>query len=562
MNNEETKKNETTNLTTETEQSEILPNSQDETQIQQPPENNSNDSLTEAITETSQDVSPAIKAGDPFEKQEKEIPEIAEITDQSVNTQETNNVTEEKTEDDVVENMKIENSDDSITVQNQLEEVDTVDTVQNSNLATEEKVEHPTSKETKPETQDQSKPEESPAKNEEYQSPKQKYFDEIFTELKEKINSKETIEIEVKARIRGGLRVHYKELPMFLPTSHFTLKRNPSEEEMQASIGQTFNVLVHEYQEFDEGRKAVIVSRKKLLLDEVWNKIQIGDIIEGKVSSIASFGVFVEFEGVEGLIHISRLSKIHIDDPNRFFKKGQSIQAKIIDINKEKSKIALSRKELEESPWKSIEEKIKPETQVKGIVRRLTDFGAYVELKPGVDGLLRNSELSWTKRVKRPSEILSPGQEIIVEILSISEEKENASLSYKRTQPNPWNELSERFKIGSEYEGTVLQVIPQGAIVNIAEGIDGFMPRSKMRPIMKGKNIPFKSGDKIDVIISDLNPQEESLILAPKVNEGFIQKSSGEKHSNNKLKTPSKSTFSLGDMLSEKEIQKLSDMNK
>lgn len=413
------------------------------------------------------------------------------------------------------------------------------------------------------ETKDKAVSEAEQAAQREYKSQRQKLFDAIYEELKTKIDSKETIEVEVKARIRGGLRVHYKDLPMFLPTSHYTLKRNPSEEEMQASIGQKFEVYVHEFQEFDEGRKAVIVSRKKMLMKDIWNKIQPGDIIDGRVSSIAPFGVFVEFNGLEGLIHISRLSKSHIDDPNKHFKRGQDIQAKILEINKDKNKIALSRKELEGSPWKGIEQEVKPGMIVKGIVRRLTEFGAYIELKSGVDGLLRNNELSWTKRVRKPADLLSLGQEINVEIMSISEEKESASLSYKRTQPNPWLTLAEKYPLGSEHEGTILQVIPQGAIVNITEDIDGFMPRSKMRPFMKGKKIPYASGEKLKVIITDLNPAEESLILTPRIEENPApQRQNENRQSPAKPKPTPSSTFSLGDMLSETELQRLHDINK
>jgi small subunit ribosomal protein S1 len=413
----------------------------------------------------------------------------------------------------------------------------------------------------KSDTEQKTESEEKEEPKEDTRTERQKYFDEMFADLRKKIETRDTIEVEIKARIRGGLRVQYKDIPMFLPTSHYTLKRNPSEEEMQNALNQKIMVNVHELQEFDEGRKAVIVSRKKLLLEEVWEKIKVGDIIEGKVTSVASFGVFVEFEGIEGLIHISRLSKIHIDDPNRFFRKGQDIQAKIIDINKRKSKIALSRKELEASPWKGIEEEIKPGSQVKGIVRRLTHFGAYIELKPGVDGLLRNSELSWTKRVKKPSDVLSPGQEILVEVISINEEKENATLSFKRTQPNPWPELAEKYSVGSEHEAEVLQVIPQGAIISITEELDGFMPRSRMKPVMKARKIPYKSGDKLTVVISDLNPDEESLILSPKTEDDIMSKPESSKSSSGKGKSSSKSSFSFGDMLSESEREKLKSMN-
>ncbi|MFH1049558.1 MAG: S1 RNA-binding domain-containing protein [bacterium] len=393
-------------------------------------------------------------------------------------------------------------------------------------------------------------------------SARQKYFDLIFSELKSKIGKRETVEVEVKARIRGGLRVHYKDIPLFLPTSHLILKKNPSEEYIQSFVGQKIDVFVHEFQEFDQGRKAVIVSRKKLLVKEMWEKIQVGDVVEGKVSSIVPFGVFVDFDGLEGLIHVSQLSKTHVVNPKDRFKKGQEIKARIIEIFKDRRKIGLSSKEFEESVWKGIEQEFQAGMKVSGIVKRLTEFGAYLELKPGIDGLLRNNELSWTKRGLRAVDLFDIGQTVEVEIITISEQKENATLSYKRIFPNPWPELIEKLKVGSEHEGTVLQIIPQGAVISLMKDIDGFMPRSKMKMFMKGNRIPFKSGDKLIVTVADLNPENQSLILMPKeVLKEPEPKPAQEKRQQSKPKTSNESTFSLGDMLSESERKKLEDIN-
>jgi len=392
-------------------------------------------------------------------------------------------------------------------------------------------------------------------------SARQKFYDQIYDELKEKKNKRETIEVEVKARIRGGLRVHYKDLPLFLPTSHYTLKRNPTEDELQKSVGEKFPVFVHEIQEFDEGKKAAIVSRKKLLVKEMWDQIKVGDIIEGRISSVPTFGVFVDFLGLEGLIHVSQLSKAHVDVPSKYYKKGQEIKARIIEIVKEKKKIGLSSKEFEGSLWKGVEEQFKPGMQVDGKVKRITDFGAYIEIKPGVDGLLRNSELSWTKRYKNAAEILQIGDNIKIEILTISEEKESATFSLRKTTPNPWPQLSEKLKVNTEVEGIVLQVIPQGAVINVLNEIDGFMPRSKMRNVMKGKNkIPYKTGDKVFAIVADVNPEEYSLILAPKeIKDDFVPRPSQERrHFDKPKQTTNESGFSLGDMLSDTEKAKLS----
>jgi small subunit ribosomal protein S1 len=436
-----------------------------------------------------------------------------------------------------------------------------------------ESTEEPKAEAPKEETKAEEAPsEEAPAEEkkeetseDDAKSQRQKYFEELYSEMEGYHQAKSVVEVTVKARIRGGLRVHYKDLQMFLPASHFTLKRTPTEEELHEAVGKAINVQIHEIQEYDEGRKAVIVSRKNLLMNEFWGSINEGDIVEGKVSSVANFGVFVDLGGVEGLVHISRLSQVHVKDPNDLYKKGDDIKVVVVELDKEKNRIALSRKELEESPWKNVEQDFAPGTRCKGIVRRLTEFGAYVELKPGVDGLLRNAELSWTKRIKKPSEILSPDQEIEIEVLAVSEDKHTVSLSYKKTQPNPWPEIPAKYPVGTEIEGLVAQVMPQGAIVSISDEIDGFMPRSKMRGMLRGKKIPFQPGDKVEVIIADLNPDEESLILTPKVDEDSVQEErprrerprGGGKKIDPANNAEGNTSFSMGDLLSEKAKEKL-----
>lgn len=387
-------------------------------------------------------------------------------------------------------------------------------------------------------------------------------FDEQFEELKKAQQEDEPVEIEVKSRIKGGLRVLYKDMPAFLPASHFSMKRNPAEEELQSAVGNKIKALVHEMQD-EDGRKTVIFSRKKILEQEFWGSISVGEKVKGTVSSIASFGVFLDLGGIEGLIHISQLSQVHVNDPNDFATKGEEMQAVVVDIDREKSRIALSRKELEESPWKNISEEFPEGTQHQGIVRRLTDFGAYVELKPGVDGLLRTAELSWTKRIKSPSDVLKPNQQIDVEVLNVNEEKQTMALSLKKTMPNPWETMNEKYPVGKETEGEIKQVMAQGAIVRLGDDeVDGFMPRSKMRSIMQGNKIPYTVGDQVEAKVVDLVPEQESLILAPVVDEETMQKERARQNQRRQKESQQKtphSSITLLDMLSEEERKRLMD---
>ncbi len=349
-------------------------------------------------------------------------------------------------------------------------------------------------------------------------------FDELFNTLKQKKENNETIKVKVLKKIRGGLRVLHNDMPIFLPASHFAIKRSAKDQDVNAVVGKEIDVHIHELSEEEEtGRKTVIVTRKKLLKDEFWNNINVGDEVSGVVSSIAPFGVFLDIGGFEGLIHVSRLSQSHIDHPKSVCKKGDKMTAVVVDVNREKERIALSRQEYEDSPWKNIDEEFPKGTVVKGKVKRLTDFGAYVELKEGVDGLLRTNEISWTERIRKPGDVLNPGDEIEVQVISSNPAKRTAALSYKRTKPNPWNELKDKFKIGTELKGKIKQIVSQGAVVTIEENIDGFLPKSKILNLDKGKKIPYNVDEEIDIKIADLVPENESLIFAPVYDEEEIK---------------------------------------
>ena len=354
---------------------------------------------------------------------------------------------------------------------------------------------------------------EKKAKEREYHNTK---FDAIFEELKLVKENDGTIEVNIIERIRGGLRVKYQDMPMFLPASHFGIKRNPSEQSMKDALGKTMTVHIHELQEDETKRKTVIVSRKKILEDKFWNSLTVGDIVEGPITSIASFGIFVDVYGVEGLVHVTRLSNTRIEDLKLTFKKGQIVKAVIVEVNKDRKRIGLSTKELETSPWKGVSDEIKPGAIVKGTLKRLTDFGAYFEVKPGIDGLVRTSELSWTLRVKSPSEMLTVGQESDLYVVAINEDKRSISLSIKRVTESPWATLTAKYPVKTIVNGTIKQLSPQGAIVNINDEIDGFMPRSKMRFLPKGT---ANVGETVEVVIDGIDLEKESMIVVPPFEE-------------------------------------------
>lgn len=354
------------------------------------------------------------------------------------------------------------------------------------------------------------------------EAPKQPEYDveALYAELAEAKTKNETVEVEGIRRVRGGILAEYKHMPLFLPTSHLSLKANPSENDLLSLIHKSFPVHVHELSKDDKSR--VIITRRKLLRKELMADFHVGQEVEGRVSSITDFGAFVDIGGVDGMVHVSRISRRRITHPSDILKKGDTIKAIVKEINMDNERISLSMKELEEDVWASVAEEFPAGTRHKGLVRGLTDFGAYVQLKPGVEGLVHISEMSWARRLKHPSELLEAGQEIEVEVLDVAQDKKKISLGYKQSQPNPWTTMVERFAIGAELSATVKEVLPRGVVVTLADDVDAFLPKGKMHPSLRGQKAPFNVGDNVQVLVMDVVPENHSLIVGM---EGFDQKS-------------------------------------
>lgn len=350
----------------------------------------------------------------------------------------------------------------------------------------------------------------------------QEILDSLFNELKSAKDNNSLVNVTITSKIKGGFKALYKELPVFLPFSQFSLVKNLNDDELNEAVGKEFQVNIYELQEEDNKRKTVIVSRKQILEGEFWSKINVGDIIEGPVSSVASFGIFIDLGGNEGLIHISRLSNNRVSDTKSFAKKGDILRAKVIEIDKEKNRIALSTRELEDSPWNGISEKIKVGDKVKAIVKRIVDYGVYVEILPKVDALLRNSELSRTLRVKSAKTLFKINQEIEVLVLSLNEDKKSMTVSYKQAIENPWANLSAKYTQESQHKGIIVDLSAQGCVVRIDNEVDGFMPRSKMRFNAQDKS-KYDINKELDVVVLDLDIEKENLILKPVLEEGEEQ---------------------------------------
>lgn len=338
---------------------------------------------------------------------------------------------------------------------------------------------------------------------------------EVLAKLTELKNSNSAFDVVVTEKTTGGLRGSFEGYPVFLPFKLLSSGKNLDDAELDAMIGNTIQVKVEKVPTEDSISQSVVVNRKAIMEESFWQNIKVGDKITGPVTSVATFGVFIDLGGVEGLVHISKLSNQHIKDTSSFAKVGDVLTAMVIDLDKAKSKVGLSMKELEPNAWLGAENKYTVGSTVKGKVKRIVDFGAYVELEPGVDALLRISELSWTKRIRKMTDVVKVGDEIEASVLSVTEEKRNLALSLKHLTTNPWLGYSDKFNKENEYDGVVLQINDKGCVVTVENEVDAFMPKGRMRGVLENNNIPYAIGDNIKVKVIDLVTEQESMIIAP-----------------------------------------------
>jgi small subunit ribosomal protein S1 len=251
----------------------------------------------------------------------------------------------------------------------------------------------------------------------------------------------------------------------------------------------------------------------------------------GKVVSLTNYGAFVELEpGVEGLVHVSEMSWTRrVRHPSKLVSVGDTVDVVVLDVNRASKRISLGMKQVEPDPWATIEERYRPGTRMPGRVRNLTDFGAFVELEPGVDGLLHISDMSWTRNIGHPSEILKKGQELETQILSVDRENKRISLGLKQIQPDPWDSVASRYPMGSRVTGRVVRLTDFGAFVELEPGIDGLLHISQMssRPITTPGEI-VNVGDELTLMVIRVDPQERRIGLSLKELAHAIEPPRGE----------------------------------
>ncbi len=326
------------------------------------------------------------------------------------------------------------------------------------------------------------------------------------------------IEGIIRERIKGGYNVDINGIRAFLPQSQLSHGKNAKE-----SIGKSFPMLVTE---FDRRRKNVVVSERAVVEEsrnkrkgEIFTNYQVGDLIKGTVSRIVDYGAFVDLgDGVEGLIHRNDLSWSVITNPREVVQPGTEIEVKILKIDTEKGKIALGLKQKKDDPWQTVDQRYEVGRKYDGKVKNLMDFGAFVELEEGVEGLVHISDLSWARNVRHPSDIVKSGDSLQVVVKEIDKEKKRISLSYKDTLQHPWEGIESKFKIGDVVRGKVVNLAEFGAFVEVSPGIEGLLHVSDMDWVKK-VNHPkevLEKGQEIQVKILNIDIRARRLSLGLK----------------------------------------------
>ncbi|MGD9690303.1 MAG: 30S ribosomal protein S1 [Phycisphaerales bacterium] len=333
-------------------------------------------------------------------------------------------------------------------------------------------------------------------------------------------NTKEgdVVEGKVLKKIKGGLLVDIG-VPVFLPASQVDVRR-PGD--IGEYIGRSVRASVLK---IDTERKNIVISRRKLIEEEretakkrLLETLKEGDIVSGEVKNIADFGAFIDLGGIDGLLHITDMSWGRVNHPSEILKLGQKVEVKVLNIDREKEKIALGIKQREASPWEELEQKFPVGSRVRGTVVNIMSYGAFVRLEDGIEGLVHISEMSWTRRINHPSEVVEPGKEVDVVILEIDKNKQEISLGMKQTEVNPWELVSEKYPPGTVIEGAVRNLANYGAFVEIEPGIDGLLHVSDISWTKKvtHPNEIFKKGDQVKCVVLDVDREKQRIGLGIK----------------------------------------------
>lgn len=327
-----------------------------------------------------------------------------------------------------------------------------------------------------------------------------------------------TIEGKIESRVKGGMSVHVG-VPAFLPYSQIDLR---PVKDLDALIGQTFDFKVLK---FNRKRNNVVISRRAIL-EEDRNKLrekmrsilEEGQIIKGAITNITDYGLFIDMGGMDGLCHITDLSWGRVSHPAKLYKVGEEVEVKVLKYDRENDRVSLGIKQLKEDPWSTVTDRYPVGEKAMGKVVSITDYGVFVELEEGVEGLIHVSEMTWSKKPRHPSKIVAVGDEVEVMVLNIEPETKRISLGMKQLQPNPWDLVTDSYPVGSIIEGKVKNITDFGVFIGIEDGIDGLIHVSDLSwtERIKHPSEKYVKGQTIQAAVLKIDKENERFSLGIK----------------------------------------------
>ena len=339
-----------------------------------------------------------------------------------------------------------------------------------------------------------------------------------WTALEKAFNDKAVVSGTVTAVVKGGLSVDVG-VRAFMPASRSGAR---DAAEMEKLVGQDIRCRITKLDVTEEDvvvdRRAISEDEEKAARERRYSELQEGDIVTGTVRSLTDYGAFVDLGGVDGLLHVGEISLARISKPSDVLSVGQEVQAKVLKIDADKRRISLGMKQLQADPWATAADKYKTGERVRGTVTRVADFGAFVELEPGIEGLIHISEMSWSKRIKTPSDVVKPGETVEVIVLGVNTAERRLSLGLKQTLGDPWVEAAKKLAVGSEVEGTVSSLQKFGAFLQLSEGVEGMVHVSEISA-EKRINHPqdiLKVGQTVKALVLAIDTEKRQLRLSMK----------------------------------------------
>jgi small subunit ribosomal protein S1 len=352
--------------------------------------------------------------------------------------------------------------------------------------------------------------------------------EESWVDLEKAFQNNERVNGVMFGKVKGGFTVDLGGAIAFLPGSQVDVRPIRDVDPLMG-IDQPFQIL-----KMDRARGNIVVSRRAVMEEsrteargEIISNLGEGQVLDGIVKNITDYGAFIDLGGVDGLLHVTDISWRRVNHPSDVLHVGQKIKVQVIRFNPETQRISLGMKQLEDDPWKGIQEKFPVDTLLDGAVTNITDYGAFIEIDSGVEGLAHVSDMSWTKKGAHPSQFVSVGQKVKVKVLSIDSDKRRIALGMKQCIENPWEALLKNFKVGQEHEGEVKNITEFGLFISMTDDIDGMVHMSDISWDQPGDQAikAFEKGQKVNVKILDIDPEKERVVLGIKqlANDPFLE---------------------------------------